>query len=135
MKNLLRKLGLPIVALSMMLQANCSRMLDSNLIVNLPEGPKTYSIQIRNNLVGDLNNPEAGDMWINWGETRDSFELNPGQSYLFQAVGFDVNFPYEGGLELLRYYSNEKYNIWAKPGETYTIDFTMPEEPVIIGFY
>ncbi|MDO8528382.1 MAG: hypothetical protein Q7S06_00635 [Nanoarchaeota archaeon] len=126
---------LSALALAGLMQLGCSKILDANLIVNLPEGPYTYPIVVQNENSGDMNNPEGSDMWINWGETEGFFKLNSGQSYLIKAVGFPgYRITQDGRLELLRYDSNEEYAVLASPGETCEVDFTMKDEPRVISF-
>jgi len=119
MKNLLKMLSIPALALATMLQTNCPNInIKPILNITLPEGPYPYSIQVNN-----LYTPDEEICWINRGDTKITVELNL-QSYNLSALGYDVGY-YPGWLILLRYPSKEEYYISPKPGEVYNITFTM----------
>ncbi len=123
MKNLLRKLGLPALALTAMLNTSCPNMPNPILNVTRSEDTIFHSVQVFNTYQPD---EQDNNRWIQIGEKEGSFELNPYQSYCFEGIihSSDIK-PDE--IIILTYKSKEKYWVWAEPEKTYNIDFTFNE--------
>jgi len=119
MKNLLKRLGLPALALAAMLNTSCPNIsIKPILNINFPEGPYPYSIEVNN-----AYTPDEPICLINRGDTKATVELNL-QGYKFSASGHDFMF-YHGRLIFSTYPSKEEYYISPQPGEAYNIFFTM----------
>ncbi len=126
MKNLLRKLGIPALALAAMLSTSCPNIdIKPILNINLPEGPYyDHSVQIFNAYQPD---EEDNNRWIEKEEKEGSFELNPYQSYCFKGIIHSSDIKPGKIPEILTYPSKETYWVWAEPEKTYNIDFTFNE--------